>query len=178
MVPQSHEDIEVVIGDHNIADEKEDIHKASNVINHPKYEIRDGTPYAYDHSIVTLAEPLTFSSKVAPICAPASSSDPDPYAGKQATAIGWGKTDYIMLRFLISCSRRVRKFGPKITGLHILEMMVKYSHLMMNYGTIGQGACGSGDGMWMCQDFIVITMRQSARTEVEVDHVTEILEVL
>ena len=45
-----------------------------------------------DLSIITLAEPLTFSPKVAPICLPASSSDPDPYAGKQATTVGWGNT--------------------------------------------------------------------------------------
>ena len=31
---------------------------------------------------------------VAPICLPASSSDPDPYAGEQATMVGWRKTDY------------------------------------------------------------------------------------
>ena len=53
LVPQSPNDIEVFIGDHNIEDGQEDTRKASNVINHPKYEIKYGFAYAYDLSIIT-----------------------------------------------------------------------------------------------------------------------------
>ena len=54
---------------------------------HPRYNNENAD---FDFSILFLTLPLTFSSKVAPICLPASTQFL--YTGQVATVTGWGDT--------------------------------------------------------------------------------------
>ena len=95
-------EVKVVVGEHNILDHVSDRRDVSYVQIHPKYKVRNPTEYTtlattqagqageFDFAILTLTQPLTFSSVVAPICLPASSYTQ--YQGQMATATGWGMT--------------------------------------------------------------------------------------
>ena len=74
----------VVVGEHNIVDHVADRRDVSRVHLHPKYEVKRSKEYTtvastggygklpdFDFAILTLTQPLTFSSAVAPICLPA-----------------------------------------------------------------------------------------------------------
>ena len=56
------------VGEHDTTDSEADIRTISAITDHPDYDRNNN--FAYDFSILTLAEPLTFSSVVAPVCLP------------------------------------------------------------------------------------------------------------
>ena len=56
------------MGEHDTTDSEADIRTISAITDHPDYDSSNN--FAYDFSILTLAEPLTFSSVVAPVCLP------------------------------------------------------------------------------------------------------------
>ena len=60
--------IAVLVGEHRINDNVFDKKTLSAITDHPDYDRNNN--FAYDFSILTLAEPLTFSSVVAPVCLP------------------------------------------------------------------------------------------------------------
>ena len=62
-------------------------HAVSAILPHPAYTA--APPYPHDAALLTLAAPLTFSARVAPVCLPAAASL---YAGRVATVTGWGST--------------------------------------------------------------------------------------
>ena len=67
-VGQSAASIRVLVGEHDTTDSEADIRTISAITDHPDYD--SSNSFAYDFSILTLAEPLTFSSVVAPVCLP------------------------------------------------------------------------------------------------------------
>ena len=79
--------IQVLVGEHDISDSVADIHTVSMITNHPKFNHDNAD---YDFSIMTLTSLITFSSKAAPICLPASVASL--YTGQVATVTGWGDT--------------------------------------------------------------------------------------
>ena len=56
------------VGEHDTTDSEADIRTISAITDHPDYD--SSNSFANDFSILTLAEPLTFSSVVAPVCLP------------------------------------------------------------------------------------------------------------
>ena len=81
------EAIEVLVGEHNTADNIMDARAISAITNHPSF---DKANLDFDFSILTLKSSLAFSSTVAPICIPASVSSL--YTNSLATVTGWGET--------------------------------------------------------------------------------------
>ena len=81
------EAIEVLVGEHNVADSIMDARTISAITNHPSF---DKANLDFDFSILTLKFSLAFSSTVAPICIPASVSSL--YTNSLATVTGWGET--------------------------------------------------------------------------------------
>ena len=79
--------IQVWVGEHDTSDSIADIHSVVKITNHPKFNHDNAD---YDFSIMTLTSPITFSSKAAPICLPASVASL--YIGQVATVTGWGDT--------------------------------------------------------------------------------------
>ena len=79
--------IQVLVGEHDISDSVADIHTVSMITNHPKFNHDNAD---YDFSIMTLTSLITFPSKAAPICLPASVASL--YTGQVATVTGWGDT--------------------------------------------------------------------------------------
>merc|ERR1719510_225931 len=77
--------IAVLLGEHRIDDSSFTRVKISAITDHPDYN--SGT-LDNDFSILTLSEPVSFSSSVSPACLPASTSTD--YAGQLATVSGWG----------------------------------------------------------------------------------------
>jgi len=77
--------IAVLLGEHKIDDQNYNRVAISAITDHPGYN--SGTLDS-DFSILTLAEPVTFSDSVSPACLPASTSQD--YAGQVATVSGWG----------------------------------------------------------------------------------------
>ena len=80
--------VQVRVGEHDHTNSVADVYNVAAIDHHPgfQYEAK-----VYDFSLLTLATPVTFSSKAAPICLPASlGSD---YVGDVATIIGWGFTE-------------------------------------------------------------------------------------
>ena len=104
-------EVQVVVGEHNIRDNVADRRDVSRVHLHPHYEVKRSTEYTtyastggygklpdFDFAILTLTQPLTFSSAVAPICLPAQrwgrwGRRYSHYTGQMATATGWGTTN-------------------------------------------------------------------------------------
>merc|ERR1719510_1386903 len=82
---ESSSSIAVLVGEHSINDNSFTRVKISAITDHPDYN--RGT-LDNDFSILTLAEPVSFSSSVSPACLPAS--DSGDYAGQLATVSGWG----------------------------------------------------------------------------------------
>ena len=76
------------MGEHDTTDSEADIRTISAITDHPDYDRNNN--FANDFSILTLAEPLTFSSVVAPVCLPSLVSSL--YTGEVATVTGWGAT--------------------------------------------------------------------------------------
>ena len=76
------------MGEHDTTDSEADIRTISAITDHPDYDSSNN--FAYDFSILTLAEPVTFTDKVSPACLPSDVSQD--YAGQEATVIGWGYT--------------------------------------------------------------------------------------
>ena len=79
--------IQVLVGEHDTSDSIADIQTVFKITNHPKFNHDNAD---YDFSILTLTFPITFSSKAAPICLPASVASL--YTGQVATVTGWGDT--------------------------------------------------------------------------------------
>ena len=77
----------VLVGEHDTSDSIADIHTVFKITNHPKFNHDNAD---YDFSIMTLTSRITFSSKAAPICLPASVASL--YTGQVATVTGWGDT--------------------------------------------------------------------------------------
>jgi len=78
--------ISVLLGGHNIADEKLNWVDVAEIINHPDYNSK---PRDNDFAILRLAKAVTFTDKVSPACLPADRSAT--YVGVTATVTGWGK---------------------------------------------------------------------------------------
>ena len=80
--------VQVRVGEHDHTNSGADVYNVAAIDHHPgfQYEAK-----VYDFSLLTLAAPVSFSSKAAPICLPAS-LDTD-YVGELATIIGWGNTE-------------------------------------------------------------------------------------
>ena len=79
--------IQVLVGEHDTSDSIADIQTVFKITNHPKFNHDNAD---YDFSILTLTSLITFSSKAAPICLPASVASL--YTGQVATVTGWGDT--------------------------------------------------------------------------------------
>ena len=79
--------LQVLVGEHNTADNVTDRRDVSKIRGHPRYSYEEAD---YDFSILFLSSPLTFSSAVAPVCLPASTQSL--YTGQVATVTGWGLT--------------------------------------------------------------------------------------
>ena len=77
--------ISVLLGEHNIADDKFNRVDVAEIINHPNY---DSQTLDNDFSILRLSNPVTFTNEVSPACLPADMSNT--YAGVTATVTGWG----------------------------------------------------------------------------------------
>jgi len=75
----------VLLGEHRIDDNSFSRVKISAITDHPDYN--DDT-FDNDFSILTLAEPVTFTQEVSPACLPSDASQD--YAGQLATVTGWG----------------------------------------------------------------------------------------
>ena len=80
--------VKVVVGEHDKTEgQHQGEHAVSAILPHPAYTA--APPYPHDAALLTLAAPLTFSARVAPVCLPAAASL---YAGRVATVTGWGST--------------------------------------------------------------------------------------
>merc|ERR1719221_1286415 len=77
--------IAVLLGEHKIDDSQYNRVAISAITDHPGYN--SGTLDS-DFSILTLAEPVTFSNSISPACLPATTSKD--YAGHVATVSDWG----------------------------------------------------------------------------------------
>ena len=99
---------DVVVGDHApLLPDGETIHKVCRVALHPKYD--DFPNIVYDFAVVTLKDPVTFNSKVAPACLADTSMKGEKLAGKKAVVSGWG---------------RLEEWGSSPDVLHKVEMPV------------------------------------------------------
>merc|ERR1712198_517754 len=77
--------ISVLVGEHRIDDNSFTRVSLSKITDHPDYN--DNT-LDNDYSILTLAQPVKFSTTVSPACLPADNSKD--FAGEMATVSGWG----------------------------------------------------------------------------------------
>merc|ERR1712180_314544 len=75
--------IQVLLGEHRINDGKFTRVNVANINEDPDYDFPDG-----DFSILTLSNPVTFSSSVRPVCLPSDTTKT--YEGEVATVTGWG----------------------------------------------------------------------------------------
>ena len=80
--------IQILVGEHNTRDEEADRRDVIHIRNHPSHKLTSKSRTRYDFSILKLASPLTFSSRMSPICLPASTNSR--YMGRWATVSGWG----------------------------------------------------------------------------------------
>jgi len=81
--------IAVLVGEHRIDDNKFNRIPVSDINMHPGW---DDNTFDNDFSILTLATPVEFSSRVAPACLPSDNSKD--FAGEVATLSGWGRLSY------------------------------------------------------------------------------------
>merc|ERR1712178_659442 len=77
--------IAVLVGEHRIDDNLYNRIGFSAINDHPNYNDRS---LNNDYSVLTLAEPVTFSDKVRPACLPSNAAEE--YIGRTATVSGWG----------------------------------------------------------------------------------------
>merc|ERR1712002_893069 len=75
--------IQILLGEHRTNDDDFTRVDVSQINDDPNYSFPNS-----DFSILTLTEPVTFSSKVRPACLPATTDKT--YAGELATVTGWG----------------------------------------------------------------------------------------
>ena len=75
----------VVVGEHNIDDDEFVRLSLSKIVIHPDWNRETLTN---DFAILTLAEPLSFSAEVSPVCLPWDTTKH--YIGEVATVSGWG----------------------------------------------------------------------------------------
>merc|ERR1711962_290683 len=75
--------IQVLLGEHRINDGEFTRVNVANINDDPDYDFPDG-----DFSILTLSQPVTFSSSVRPVCLPSDTTKT--YEGEVATVTGWG----------------------------------------------------------------------------------------
>merc|ERR1712098_440765 len=75
--------IQILLGEHRTNDDEFTRVDVSQINDAPNYSFPDG-----DFSILTLTEPVTFTSSVRPACLPATTDKT--YAGELATVTGWG----------------------------------------------------------------------------------------
>merc|ERR1712002_1324866 len=75
--------IQILLGEHRTNDDEFTRVDVSQINDDPNYSFPDG-----DFSILTLTEPVTFTSSVRPACLPATTDKT--YAGELATVTGWG----------------------------------------------------------------------------------------
>ena len=85
-------EIQVVVGEHNIADHWADRRPVARILQHHYYHYDQHHYLHYDFSILTLARPITFSYRMSPICLPASAQSQ--YTDEIATVSGWGRTSW------------------------------------------------------------------------------------
>jgi len=98
--------ISVLLGEHNIADDKSERVDVAEIIIHPNYNSE--TRHDNDFAILRLANPVTFNNKKRPACLPTDQSNT--YAEVMATVTGWGA-------LCTDCS------GPNV--LHEVDVPVK-----------------------------------------------------
>jgi len=77
--------IKVIVGENDITDAEQIKLNVAEVLIHPMY---NKTNYNNDFSILRLASPVSFSSKISPVCLPSNVSDN--FTGEVATVTGWG----------------------------------------------------------------------------------------
>ena len=77
--------ISVIVGEHNIDDDEFVRLPLSKIVIHPDWNREMATNAI---AILTLAEPLSFSAEVSPVCLPWDTSKE--YTGEVATTAGWG----------------------------------------------------------------------------------------
>lgn len=77
--------LRVLLGEHKTDDAKQTKVEVSAINDDPLYNTQN---MRNDFSILTLKEPVTFTSAIRPICLPADTSKD--YAGQVATVSGWG----------------------------------------------------------------------------------------
>ena len=75
----------VLVGEHRTDDASFTRIPVSTITDDPLY---NSTSLQYDFSILTLAQPVTFTDTVSPACLPSDVSQD--YAGQEAAVIGWG----------------------------------------------------------------------------------------
>jgi len=75
--------IQILLGEHRTNDDEFTRVDVSQINDDPNYSFPNG-----DFSILTLTEPVTFTSSVRPACLPATTDKT--YAGELATVTGWG----------------------------------------------------------------------------------------
>lgn len=85
--------IQILVGEHNVIDERADRRNVIHIRNHPSHKLTSKSRIRYDFSILKLASPLTFSSRMSPICLPASTKSW--YLGRWGTVSGWGRTHWL-----------------------------------------------------------------------------------
>jgi len=81
--------IQVLLGEHNVADREFNRVDIAEIINHPDYKSFPRSHEENDYAILRLANPVPFTKKVSPACLPADLSAT--YAGVRATTTGWGR---------------------------------------------------------------------------------------
>merc|ERR1719510_999000 len=126
--------IAVLLGEHSIDDSSFTRVKISAITDHPDYN--SGT-LDNDFSILTLSEPVSFSSSVSPACLPASTSTD--YAGQLATVSGWGT---------------LTSGGNQPTVLHDVSVMVQSNqdcNSAYGGGITANMICAASPGKDSCQ---------------------------
>jgi len=83
-------DIEVLLGEHNVADEESNRVKVAEIINHPDHEPHPD--HDNDYAILRLEKPVSFTKKVRPACLPDDITST--YEGTLATVTGWGDGEH------------------------------------------------------------------------------------
>ena len=83
---ESASSIQVLLGEHNVADNEFTRVDVAEIIEHPNY--KPDPNFDNDYTILRLENRVTFTNKVSPACLPADVRST--YANVLATATGWG----------------------------------------------------------------------------------------